>query len=212
MLTHANTRRRGARARRPLPLTADDEQLLFLPLAHIFGRVLVAMQYQVGYSTAIAESLLKALDNAAEVNPTFMGCVPRLYEKVYAVANEKAAAAGGVKQRIFRWATDGGQAKAGGVSGLDWPTASSCRRSARASARGCEFAISGGAPLAKELAEWFEGAGLLVLEAYGLTETTGGTTINTGRAPPLRHGRAGRCRASRSASRPTARSSSAAPR
>ena len=178
MLTHANLACETRGLDGLLPLTVDDEQLLFLPLAHIFGRVLVAMQYRVGYTTAIAESLLKALDNAVEVNPTFMGCVPRLYEKVYAVANERAAAAGGTKERIFRWATDPAGRGRGGLTGwlADRLVLSKIR--ARFGTR-MKFAISGGAPLAKELAEWFDAAGLLVLEAYGLTETTGGTTINT---------------------------------
>ncbi|HEY1696934.1 MAG TPA: AMP-dependent synthetase/ligase [Polyangiaceae bacterium] len=178
MLTHGNIVSEVSALDGLLPLGPDDEQLLFLPLAHIFGRVLVAMQYEVGYSTAIAESLLKALDNAAEVNPTFMGCVPRLYEKVYAVANEKAASAGGTKERLFRWATEAGKRKAGGVGGWVADKLVLSKIRARFGTR-LKFAISGGAPLAKDLAEWFEGAGLLVLEAYGLTETTGGTTINT---------------------------------
>jgi long-chain acyl-CoA synthetase len=178
MLTHANLVAEVRALDGLLPLTAEDEQLLFLPMAHIFGRVLVAMAYEVGYSTAIAESLLKALDNAAEVSPTFMGCVPRLYEKVYAVANEKAATAGSLKASLFRWATGVGVRGGGGASGwlADRLVLSKIR--ARFGTR-LKFAISGGAPLAKELAQWFEGAGIVILEAYGLTETTGGTTINT---------------------------------
>ena len=107
-----------------------------------------------------------------------MGCVPRLYEKVYAVANEKAAAAGGMKERIFRWATAAGRRGAGGVTGwlADRLVLSKIR--ARFGTR-LRFAISGGAPLAKELAEWFAGTGLLILEVYGLTETTGATNMNT---------------------------------
>ncbi len=175
MLTHANIVSQTRALDGILSLTPEDEQLLFLPMAHIFGRVLVLMSYRKGYSTAIAESLLKALDNAAEVNPTFMGCVPRLYEKVYAVANEKAAAAGGTKEKIFRWATGRGR---GGFTGwlADRLVLSKIR--ARFGTR-LRFAISGGAPLAKELGEWFERAGLLVLEVYGLTETTGATNMNT---------------------------------
>src|ERR1019366_3249302 len=178
MLTHANLACETRGLDGLLPLTVDDEQLLFLPLAHIFGRVLVAMQYRVGYTTAIAESLLKALDNAVEVNPTFMGCVPRLYEKVYAVANERAAAAGGTKERIFRWATDPAGRGRGGLTGwlADRLVLSKIR--ARFGTR-MKFAISGGAPLAKELAEWFDGTGLLILEVDGLTETTGATNMNT---------------------------------
>jgi long-chain acyl-CoA synthetase len=176
MLTHANFVHELHGLDRAVSLTRDDEQLLFLPMAHIFGRVLVAMQYKKGYATSIAESLLKALDNAAEVNPTFMGCVPRLYEKVYAVANERAAAAGGLKEKLFRWATDAGR-EPGGVGGWVADRLVLSKIRARFGTR-MRFAISGGAPLAKELAEWFDRAGLLILEAYGLTETTGGSTIN----------------------------------
>ncbi len=178
MLTHGNFVHELRGLDGLLPVTQDDEQLLFLPMAHIFGRVLVAYAYKKGYATSIAESLLKALDNAAEVNPTFMGCVPRLYEKVYAVANEKAAAAGGLKERIFRWATAPERAGQGGVGGWMADRLVLSKIRARFGTR-LRFAISGGAPLAKELAEWFERARLPVLEAYGLTETTGGTTMST---------------------------------
>jgi len=177
MLTHANIVSDIHGLDAAVKLEAADEQLLFLPLAHIFGKMLVMMQYRVGYTTTFAESLLKALDNAAEVNPTFMGCVPRLYEKVYAGANEKAAAAGGLKQRLFGWATAVGKAGQGGWSRFWADRLVLSKIRARFGTR-LRFSISGGAPLAKDLAEWFDGAGMLVLEAYGLTETTGGTTIN----------------------------------
>lgn len=158
-------------------LTPDDEQLLFLPLAHIFGKMLVMSQLRKGFTTSFAESLLKVLDNAVEVNPTFMGCVPRVYEKVFAVANEKAASGGALKHRIFTWATGVGKSGRGGWahSWADKLVLSKIR--ARFGTR-LRFAISGGAPLSRDLAEWFQGAGLTILEAYGLTETTGGTTMN----------------------------------
>ena len=178
MLTHAALVADIRALEAAVDVGPSDEQLLFLPLAHIFGKLLVMMQYRRGYGTAFAESLLKALDNAAEINPTFMGCVPRLYEKVFAVANERAAAAGGVKHRLFSWATAVGQAKQGGW-GRFWADRLVLSKIRARFGNRLRFAISGGAPLAKELAEWFDGAGLLVLEAYGLTETTGGTTMNS---------------------------------
>jgi long-chain acyl-CoA synthetase len=187
MLTHANFVFDTAALGEAIKLEQADEQLLFLPLAHIFGKMLVMMQYRVGFTTTFAESLLKALDNAAEVHPTFMGCVPRLYEKVFAVANEKAAAAGGLKQRLFAWAT-GSKAKSGW--GRFWADRLVLSKIRARFGKRLRFAISGGAPLAKELAGWFDGAGLLVLEAYGLTETTGGTTINT--LPQHRFGTVGK--------------------
>lgn len=161
-----------------VPLSPADEQLLFLPLAHIFGKMLVVAAIRVGYSTAFAEAMLKALDNAAEVRPTFMGAVPRVFEKVYAVANEKAAAAGGMKQRLFAWATEVGRQKQGGWGGFWADRLVLSKIRARFGGR-IRFLISAGAPLSRELAAWFDGAGIAVLEAYGLTETTGGTTMNS---------------------------------
>jgi len=177
MLTHANLVADAEGLGSVIPLTPADEQLLFLPLAHIFGKMLVVAAIRLGYTTAFAETMLKALDNAAEVRPTFMGAVPRVFEKVYAVANEKAASAGGMKQRLFTWATEVGRRRQGGWAGFWADRLVLSKIRARFGGR-IKFLISAGAPLAKELADWFDGAGIPVLEAYGLTETTGGTTIN----------------------------------
>ncbi|HEX8789352.1 MAG TPA: long-chain fatty acid--CoA ligase [Polyangiaceae bacterium] len=177
MLAHANLVADADGLAQVIPLTAEDEQLLFLPLAHIFGKMLVVSAIRLGYATAFAETMLKALDNAAEVRPTFMGAVPRVFEKVYAVANEKAASAGGMKQRLFSWATEVGKRKQGGWGGFWADRLVLSKIRARFGGR-IKFLISAGAPLAKELADWFDGAGIPVLEAYGLTETTGGTTMN----------------------------------
>jgi long-chain acyl-CoA synthetase len=177
MLTHGNLLADAAGLAKVVPVTVDDEQLLFLPLAHIFGKMLVVSAIRIGYSTAFAETMLKALDNAAEVRPTFMGAVPRVFEKVYAVANEKAASAGGVKQRLFAWATEVGKRRQGGWGGFWADRLVLSKIRARFGGR-IKFLISAGAPLAKELADWFDGAGIPVLEAYGLTETSGGSTFN----------------------------------
>jgi long-chain acyl-CoA synthetase len=177
MLTHRSLLADAEGLAKVVPVTVDDEQLLFLPLAHIFGKMLVVSGIRIGYSTAFAETMLKALDNAAEVRPTFMGAVPRVFEKVYAVANEKAASAGGMKQRLFTWATEVGKRRQGGWGGFWADRLVLSKIRARFGGR-IKFLISAGAPLAKELADWFDGAGIPVLEAYGLTETSGGTTFN----------------------------------
>ena len=177
MLTHGNLLADADGLAKIVPMTVDDEQLLFLPLAHIFGKMLVVSSIRIGYSTAFAETMLKALDNAAEVRPTFMGAVPRVFEKVYAVANEKAASAGGMKQRLFTWATEVGKRKQGGWGGFWADRLVLSKIRARFGGR-IKFLISAGAPLAKELADWFDGAGIPVLEAYGLTETSGASTFN----------------------------------
>jgi long-chain acyl-CoA synthetase len=196
MLTHENLVFEVAALGEVIDVGERDEQLLFLPMAHIFAKVLVVMQWQAGYVTTFAESITKVLDNAGEVNPTFMGSVPRLYEKIFAVANDKAEKEGKVKRGIFDWAigigrqtskarqkaaVEGKSTKPEGWLGVQNRYATKLVLSkirARFGTR-LRFAISGGAPLAKELAEWFDGAGVPILEAYGLTETTGGATINS---------------------------------
>ncbi len=189
MLTHANicfeTKVIAALAN----FTPEDENLLFLPMAHIFAKVFVMGAIRAGFTTTFAESLVKALDNAVETNPTVIGCVPRLYEKIYTVAGEKAHAQGSIKAKVFDWAVDVGRSVARlrergeeprGLLAVKYRYADKLvlqKIRARFGTR-LRFAISGGAPLAKELAEWFHGAGVKVLEAYGLTETTGATNLN----------------------------------
>ncbi len=173
-------------------MTGDDEQLLFLPMAHIFAKVVIATQIRLGFVTSFAESVAKVTDNAVEVNPTFMACVPRMYEKIYAGAHEKIEKEGAIKRKIFDWAVDtgrrysrarlakGAKESTDGLLGMQHRYAQKLVLSkirARFGSR-LRVAISGGAPLAKELAEWFDGAGVPILEAYGLTEVTGGSHIN----------------------------------
>jgi long-chain acyl-CoA synthetase len=173
-------------------LNGDDEQLLFLPMAHIFAKVIIATQIRLGFVTAFAESVAKVMDDAVEVNPTFMACVPRMYEKIYAGAHEKIEKEGAIKRKIFDWAVETGRrhsrarlAKGAseppdGMLGMQHRYAQKLVLSkirARFGSR-LRVAISGGAPLAKELAEWFDGAGIPILEAYGLTEVTGGSNLN----------------------------------
>ena len=189
MLTHANICEETAIVCGLGAFTPDDEDLLFLPMAHIFAKILVMAAIRSGFVTTFAESPLKALDNAVETNPTMMGSVPRVYEKIYAAANERAHAQGKLRGKIFDWAIDVGRKVArvreqgGEPRGLlalqhryaDKLVLSKIR--ARFGNR-LRMAITGGAPLAKELTEWFHGAGVLVLETYGLTETTGGANLN----------------------------------
>src|SRR5262249_43782084 len=87
-----------------LPITEEDEQLLFLPLAHIFARVLEWTSISQGSRIGFAESLTKIKDNLAEVQPTFMCAVPRVLEKVYIGILGNRNASPPAKQRIFDWA------------------------------------------------------------------------------------------------------------
>jgi len=189
MLTHENFCFEIRTARETLEVSGRDDQLLFLPLAHIMGKILYIMHLEVGGTITFAENMLRAIDNAAEVNPTFFGSVPRVFEKFFAVAEKKAKEEGRFKERLYRWAIDVGHRMArvrrkGQTPSL--PLLAEHRYADRLVlsklrdrfGNRLRFAISGGAPLAAELAEWFDAIGITVLEGYGLTETTGASNIN----------------------------------
>ena len=189
MLTHANFTFEIRTARETIEVSSRDEQLLFLPLAHIMGKVLYVMHLEVGGVISFAENMLRAIDNAAEVNPTFFGSVPRVFEKFFAVTEKKSKEEGRAKERLHRWALDIGHRMAKlrrkGVAPslpliIEHRYADKLVLSRLRSRFGknLRFAISGGAPLAAELAEWFDAIGITILEGYGLTETTGSANIN----------------------------------
>ncbi|MBI2390978.1 MAG: long-chain fatty acid--CoA ligase [Deltaproteobacteria bacterium] len=184
-----------------LGVSAEDEQLLFLPLAHIFGKLLVVAAMRVGAVTAFAQSMLTVLDDAEEVRPTFLGSVPRLFEKVHEVALVKAKEAGAVQEKIFHWAIGvGDQVARMRRRGEPIPLSLELQRRyadklVLAKVRGrfggrLRFAVSGAAPLDRPLFEWFHAIGILVLEGYGLTETCGALTLN--RPQAFRSGTVGR--------------------
>ncbi len=189
MLTHANFCFEIRTARETLEVSNRDEQLVFLPLAHIMGKVLYIMHFEVGGTLSFAENMLRAIDNASEVHPSFFGSVPRVFEKFYTVAERRAKEEGKVKEKLYRWAIDVGYRMArtrrkGQTPSLplliehryaDRVVLSKLRDRFGGRLR---FAISGGAPLAAELGEWFDAIGITVLEGYGLTETTGSANIN----------------------------------
>ncbi len=172
-----------------LAMGPEDEQLLFLPLAHIFAKVLMFAAIRLGYITAFAEGIPKVVQNIGEVKPTFMGSVPRIYEKVYTKVVSGAEHAGGAKKKIFDWSVGVGRAvsaerQAGrtptGLLAFKYGIATKLVFSKLHTLFGgrLQFFISGGAPLSKEIAEFFHAAGILVLEGYGLTETTAATHLN----------------------------------
>lgn len=201
MLTHDNFVFETAALLRALDMSHHDEALLFLPMAHIFAKILVAMQMRIGFTVAFAESIPKVMENVLEVNPTVFPSVPRLYEKIHAVANEKVAEAGGVKKKLFDWAVDVGMRAArasaarepmGPILAMQHVLAKKLVLSKIKGRFGSRirFAITGGAPLAEELMVWFHGAGIEVFEGYGLTETTAGSSIT--RPNGVRFGTVGR--------------------
>jgi long-chain acyl-CoA synthetase len=201
ILTHDAFLHEAAAAFELLGVSADDEQLLFLPLAHIFGKILIVAAMRAGAITAFAQSIVTALDDAEEIRPTLFGAVPRLFEKVHQVAHTAAADLGRVQSRIFGWALEvGHEVAARKRARQPIPLALELRhryadKLVLSKIRGrfggrVRFAISGAAPLDPALFEWFHAAGILVLEAYGLTETCGALTLN--RPQAYRFGTVGR--------------------
>jgi long-chain acyl-CoA synthetase len=167
----------------------DDEQLLLLPLAHILAKTLVLAHVASGSRLAYADGPHRLVRDLSEVEPTFFATVPRLLEKVYAVANDSARADGPVKAALFSWALDVGKHRAdrslrGAPPGR---LSSAMGRYADKLVLGkiratfgkrLRFVISGGAPLSRELAEWLLACGVTVLEGYGLTEIGGASHVN----------------------------------
>ncbi len=162
--------------------------LSFLPLSHSLERTCgYYMAIRVGGTIAYAESIEKLVENMGEVRPTVLISVPRIYEKVYAKVLSRASS--GFKKSVFEWAMRMGSVKAmaeaenkpvPALVRLMYPLAFKMVFSKLHATLGgrIEFTVSGGAPLAKEIAIFLKAAGLTVLEGYGLTETAPILTIN----------------------------------
>lgn len=170
-------------------LGEDDLQLLWLPMAHAFGKVLITAQLACGFASAIDGRVDKIVENLAVVKPTFMGAAPRIFEKAHARIVTTAQAEGGLRARLFAAAFSRGlevdsRRREGRpvplpmslLSGLfDRLVFSKVRQVFGGRIR---FFVSGAAPLNRDIGEWFHAAGLLILEGYGLTETAAGACIN----------------------------------
>ncbi|GAB2883045.1 AMP-dependent synthetase/ligase [Nocardioides pacificus] len=170
-------------------LHEDDLQFLWLPMAHSFGKVLLSTQMACGFATAIDGRIDRIIDNLAVVKPTFMGAAPRIFEKAHGKIITMQANEGGAKEKLFNQAFKVGlevdRRKRDGKSiplglklqhGLfDKLVFSKVRDRFGGRVR---FFISGAAALNQEVAEWFHAAGILVLEGYGLTETSAGAFVN----------------------------------
>ncbi|CAL9450431.1 AMP-dependent synthetase/ligase [Streptomyces sp. enrichment culture] len=180
-------------------VSKDDVQYLWLPLAHVFGKVLTSGQIEAGHVTAVDGRVDKIIENLPVVQPTYMAAVPRIFEKVYNGVAAKARAGGGAKYKIFQWA-------AGVAREYAKVTQDNFKRTGTASApaglrtkhavadklvyakireafggrlRAC---VSGSAALAPEIGYFFAGAGIHILEGYGLTESSAASFVNPGEA------------------------------
>lgn len=191
MLTHKNFIANVNAARERINVSSNDIALSFLPLSHVFER-LAGYYFMVFHGAAIAyaESLQTVPENLREVSPTICAAVPRFYEKTFARIQEKKAAASPLMRKIMDWALAMGnlhaKQKSTGQS-LSWTerfayhlakilVLNKIQKSLGGKLR---FFISGGAPLSREIAEFFFSAGVLILEGYGLTETSPVISVNT---------------------------------
>jgi long-chain acyl-CoA synthetase len=189
MLTHSNFVSNVLGAVQVVPITGDATALSFLPLSHVFQRMLDYAHVYRGASIAYAESIDKLKDNFIEVNPHIFAAVPRVYEKVSARILDKVESGSGLKKKLFYWAVAVGRQKlsyderaaplpAGLTVKAKIADALVFKKIRHALGTRFRFAVSGSAPLSRELAEFFWGAGVTIYEGYGLTETSPVISVN----------------------------------
>jgi long-chain acyl-CoA synthetase len=170
-------------------LREDDLQYLWLPLAHVFGKLLLTLPLQIGFPTAIDGRVDKIVDNLAVVQPTFMGAAPRIFEKAYNRVQMMMESEGGVKLKLFRWAEGVGRevsdlrAEGKAPSGLLAAKYALADKLVMSKVRDrfggrVRLFISGSAALNQDVGRWFDSMGMLVGEGYGLTESCAATTVN----------------------------------
>jgi long-chain acyl-CoA synthetase len=172
-----------------LPLPPTTVALSFLPLSHVLERMAEYLYYHFGATIAYAESIDKLKDNLGEVNPHMFAAVPRVYEKVYGRVMDNVSKAPAARQKLFWKAVDVGKQALALRAEKKTPDLLLALQhfvfdrlvfSKIRSALGSRFryCISGGAPLSKELAEFFWAAGVEIYEGYGLTETSPVIAVN----------------------------------
>lgn len=168
---------------------ADDVQYLWLPLSHSFGKVAVALHLGSASVCAVDGRVNRIVENLAVVRPTVMAAAPRIFEKVYGKVLGGVKQDGGLKEKIFHWALAVGKRASKERQAGREPTGALAiqlrlaeklvfsKLKARFGGR-VRFFISGSAPLSRDIAEFFHACGILILEGYGLTETSAATFVN----------------------------------
>jgi long-chain acyl-CoA synthetase len=179
----------------------DDLMLLYLPLAHNFGRLMLLTGAYVGFPIAFLPDPLRVGEAMLEVRPTVLPSVPRVYEKVYTAVQSRFEEATGAKRKLIDWALPIGR-EVSRLEGAGKPVPAGLRARHKMADRlvfakvkerlggRLRIPISGGAPLAREIAEFFDAIGIRILEGYGLTECT--TAASTNRPNAYRFGTVGR--------------------
>ncbi|MHB8771601.1 MAG: AMP-dependent synthetase/ligase [Syntrophales bacterium] len=189
MITHANLFFTAINAAKTQDLAPDDFGIAYLPLTHMLQRMTVYAALHAGIRGVYAESIDKLSANFRELKPTVQVGVPRIFEKIHARIIERLNAGTALKRRIFGWAMEvGRRAATFRMAGTPLPLALTI---SHALADRIVFAkiraifggrvrrlVSGGAPMPRELLDFFFTAGLPILEGYGLTETVAPVSVN----------------------------------
>ena len=197
MLSHYNIASNVGAALKVLNIGPEDSCLSFLPLSHSFERMAGHYtMFHAGATICYAESVDQVPANLLEVRPTIVLTAPRLFEKVYARVLEKAVRGGALRRAGFFWArgtaerwADMSLARRPIPSGLVWKKRLADKlvfsKLHKLTGGRIRFFVSGGAPLAPEIARFFYAAGLPVLEGYGITETSPVVSVNPLEAPRI---------------------------
>lgn len=170
-------------------LSPADKHFLWLPLSHSFGMVLLIASIRIGIPTTIDGQVDSFLDNLQLLRPTFTAAVPSVFEQIHAQITREVRQVGGIRYRAFRWAMDvGAEVSALQQIGHALPGILAVKHAladqavfSRIRARfggKLRFFISGSTPLSPDLSRFFHAAGVLILEGYGLTESSAATTVN----------------------------------
>ena len=189
MLTHSNLTSNARSAAQTIGLVVDDVELSFLPLSHVFERIVYYAAISSGMAIAYAESLDTLFQNMAEVHPTFLVSVPRVLEKIHARMIEKMEHESPLKRELFYTAMDIGEffhklmleeGRVAFPTNVLYQAADRLVFKAMRDSFGgrLRYIISGSAPLTPEVGRFFQVAGIPVIEGYGLTETSPVLTIN----------------------------------
>jgi long-chain acyl-CoA synthetase len=201
LLTHRNFVSNVKTSAELLDFNVKDTVLSFLPLSHVLERMVTYAYVYRGCTIAYAESVDTVAQNLLEVKPQIMVAVPRVFEKIYSKVIDTVLAGSGLKRKIFFWGLKVG--KDFGRRKLAKQPISGWLRFKRSLAHklvfskivaktggNIRFFVSGGAPLSKDIAEFFYAMGLVIMEGYGLTETAPVISVNTFQA--LRFGTVGK--------------------
>jgi len=201
MLTHYNLVSDVTSTYEVVKFEPGSRWLSFLPLSHSFERAASHLTFWLGSEIYIAEDFLKVPEYLKIARPHYLISVPRLYEKIFAGITNQIHDAPAVKQKIFNWASQVGREVASkylvkgknpsGMLGIQYGIAKKLVFKQIQDVFGGElrFCVSGGAPLPKEIGEFFAAAGIIILEGFGLTETTPVTNVN--RLNDIRFGKVG---------------------